>query len=80
MLVNLVGLDIVNYSKDGAEKSFAKIFCIESADSGKITSGRRVFEVITSEKYSSRLYESASAGKPIHIGWGKDHKAFLYTK
>lgn len=80
MLVEIVGVDIVEYKKDGEDKTFAKVFCMESSESGKITYGRRVFDVITSEKYASRLYESASDGKSIHIGWGKDRKAFLYTK
>lgn len=80
MLVDIVGFDIVKYAKDGVDKSFAKVFCVESSESSKITFGRRVFDVITSEKYATRLCEFASDGVPVHIGWNKDHKAFLYTK
>lgn len=82
MRVNIVGYNNFDYiNKDGESKSAVKIYCTESAESGKITFGFRVFEVFSSPKYAKKITDGFFAGKEVHIGWGdKDKRAFLYLR
>lgn len=81
MLVTLLGYNIVEYAKDGADRSFVKAYVCESSESGRISYGLRCFEVLCSLKYWHKLEAAMASGSSLHLSWERDsHRPFLYSK
>lgn len=80
MLINLVGYNVVKYSRDGEERDFVKVF-VKTDKS--IDYGHEYISVILSSRYwYDKILPAFNDKRSVHIGFEskKGNKPFLYVK
>lgn len=80
MLAKLVGYNEVDYSKNGADKSFIVVYV--SSDK-EVTYGKEYLSAVLSQNYwLDKIYPAFMTDVPVHIGFDKkkNNKPFLYLK
>lgn len=80
MLAKLEGYNIVEYTKNGEDKSFVAAYV--STDKS-VTFGKEYVNVILGLKYwNDKIHPAFDNGLTVHVGYDKkkENKPFLYVK